>query len=411
MKKRTIICISCTALLLLLTGLLLWLFLPASVPVDNERPLAEIQKNDCYIENMLMAEAIFNVRDGFGDVDAQELAREADIKLECRRQISPTEFYYVVGYGTYRCFIFTDENNIVRHVLYCSSFQTTAEVQKEIKLCNAHSWDSHESCEYGLAKIGIELGNLTRGWKRQYILADGVLIIETPFAIAEGETKYHFYTDEEWETARKEWGGYTILPIDKQNQPIKASKDIFATERACQNADTRAVTDGNTAEESSITVNKETAETCSAEQHQEMIDAQKERMLASLQAHGSEMEQIALEIIAQNRNGIYSSYRTDTKYLQQKEKQTDYVPVTGTELNQLLDSGVDSDVFSFICATPESDNFQNGCCFFSDLTDSCDILFCRLALVYTEEAPTETEYFHPEQIAPCWYYVKQWLGY
>lgn len=220
MKKRAIICILCVVLLLTLIGLFLWQYQTAAVPVDNERSLAEIQKSDCYIENLLMAEAVFNVRDGFGDVDAAELARETGLKLECRRQISPTEFYYVIGYGTYRCFIFTDEENVVEHVLYYTSFQTIADVKKEIEWRNARGWDFYEANEYGLAGIGIELGNLALGVKKQYILADGVLIIEAPFMTSEGVTEYHFYTDEEWETAREQWGGYTILPIDKQNQLI-----------------------------------------------------------------------------------------------------------------------------------------------------------------------------------------------
>lgn len=219
--KKKIICILCIILSLLLVGLLAFFYQTLTVPVDNERPLDEIQKSNCYIKEMLLAEAIFNVRDGFENVDAAELARAADLKLECRRQISPTEFYYVVGYGTYRCFIFTDAENIVDRVLYCTAFRTIADVRKEIDRSNTAGWNFYRSDEYGLAEIGIELGNLTRGVKREYILADGVLIIEAPFVADETEITYLFFTDEEWQSAREQWGGYMILPIDKQNQSIE----------------------------------------------------------------------------------------------------------------------------------------------------------------------------------------------
>ncbi len=218
--KKTTICTLCIIFALLLIGLFIFLLYPSEIPVDNEKSLAEIQKDRCNLEQMLLAEAIFYVRDGFRDVEAAELAQEAGLKLECRRQISATEFYYVVGYGTYRCFLFTDAEDIVDRVMYFTKFRTIADVKKDIELINAAGRDYYSSNEYGLAEIGIEIGMLTGGFTREYILADGVLVIETPFFAGEGETLFHFYTDEEWKTAQEQWRGYTILPIDKQNQPI-----------------------------------------------------------------------------------------------------------------------------------------------------------------------------------------------
>ncbi|MBQ6430695.1 MAG: hypothetical protein IJJ99_02300 [Oscillospiraceae bacterium] len=220
MKKWLFFGAICIVLLLLLISLFLYFCNNTSVPVDNERTLSEIQTCTCSIKEMLLAEAIFNVRDDFEDVDAAELAHDAGLKLECRRQTAPNEFYYAIGYGTYRCFVFTDANNIVDRVLYCTEFRTIADIQKEIDQVNAAGLDFYTSNEYGLAEIGIELGNFTGGYTREYILADGVLIVETPFMNGGDETTYHFFTDEEWSLAREQWGGYIILPIDKQNQSI-----------------------------------------------------------------------------------------------------------------------------------------------------------------------------------------------
>ena len=75
--------------------LALWLFPPA-VPVDNITPAEDIISREYSLERLLLTKAIFDVRHGFEEVTAQQLARETGVLLECRRQITERQYYYVV---------------------------------------------------------------------------------------------------------------------------------------------------------------------------------------------------------------------------------------------------------------------------------------------------------------------------
>lgn len=92
--------------------LALWLFPPA-VPVDNITPAEDIISREYSLERLLLTKAIFDVRHGFEEVTAQQLARETGVLLECRRQITERQYYYVVEGCGYQCFLFADEDDIL----------------------------------------------------------------------------------------------------------------------------------------------------------------------------------------------------------------------------------------------------------------------------------------------------------
>ena len=60
--------------------LALWLFPPA-VPVDNITPAEDIISREYSLERLLLTKAIFDVRHGFEEVTAQQLARETGVLL------------------------------------------------------------------------------------------------------------------------------------------------------------------------------------------------------------------------------------------------------------------------------------------------------------------------------------------
>ena len=217
MKRKVTISILCIMIFSIACGAV-FLFLNRPVSVDNTTPVEQIITKDYGLKKLLLAEATFYVRDGFEKVTVQDLAREIGLKLECKRQTSDRQFYYVVCGDGYRCFLFTDEFDIIHNVLVVHDFVTIKRTRECVSLYEnlPDPILLTESAEHSFCELWRTCGHSTGYWHRLFILQDGVLVLKEPYAQSVGAPAYFYYTDEEWESACGEWDGFTILPIDKQ---------------------------------------------------------------------------------------------------------------------------------------------------------------------------------------------------
>lgn len=212
--KKTVLCIG--SVLPIISIILVVLFCNPNIKVNNTTPAKELVTRKYDIEKELLAKAIFYVRRGFGDVKARDLASEVGFKLECKRQISDTQFYYVIV-GYYRCFIIVDEKDVVQEVLNVRDFPTV-EQTKEWLNRDDPDFEGYiiDTGEYEFCTLwrDITKGSVIRSF--QFTLQDGVMIMQ--FTNKLSKAKYTFFTDEEWQQVYdKDWGqGFVILPIDKQ---------------------------------------------------------------------------------------------------------------------------------------------------------------------------------------------------
>ena len=212
--KKTVLCIG--SVLPIISIILVVLFCNPNIKVNNTTPAKELVTRKYDIEKELLAKAIFYVRRGFGDVKARDLASEVGLKLECKRQISDTQFYYVIV-GYYRCFIIVDEKDVVQEVLNVRDFPTV-EQAKEWLNRDDPDFEGYiiDTGEYEFCTLwrDITKGSVIRSF--QFTLQDGVMIMQ--FTNKLSKAKYTFFTDEEWQQVYdKDWGqGFVILPIDKQ---------------------------------------------------------------------------------------------------------------------------------------------------------------------------------------------------
>lgn len=212
--KKTVLCIG--SVLPIISIILVVLFCNPNIKVNNTTPAKELVTRKYDIEKELLAKAIFYVRRGFGDVKARDLASEVGFKLECKRQISDTQFYYVIV-GYYRCFIIVDEKDVVQEVLNVRDFPTV-EQTKEWLNRDDPDFEGYiiDTGEYDFCTLwrDITKGSVIRSF--QFTLQDGVMIMQ--FTNKLSKAKYTFFTDEEWQQVYdKDWGqGFVILPIDKQ---------------------------------------------------------------------------------------------------------------------------------------------------------------------------------------------------
>ena len=128
MKRRTI-ALSVGALLLVISITVSMLLYNSDIEVNNTRSAKELVTRKYGLEKELLAKAIFYVRRGFEEVNARDLAEEVGMKLECKRQISDTQFYYVIV-GDYQCFFIVDEEDIVQEVLTIRDFPTIEQTKE-----------------------------------------------------------------------------------------------------------------------------------------------------------------------------------------------------------------------------------------------------------------------------------------
>lgn len=210
--------------------LALWLFPPA-VPVDNITPAEDIISREYSLERLLLTKAIFDVRHGFEEVTAQQLARETGVLLECRRQITERQYYYVVEGCGYQCFLFADEDDILYDAMIFGGFASQADVKDIIADLENVGIDMtvDETSQFYL-RDNYRVVKHVPGIDYLYFpLADGVMIMSRPTLYNhEAEPQYYFYSDADWPAAEAEWkdrygmswsNPYNILPIDKTAWP------------------------------------------------------------------------------------------------------------------------------------------------------------------------------------------------
>lgn len=215
MHKRMIVLVLCIALVS--TILIVALNLHRSVAVDNTTPVEQLVTEDHGLMKLMLAKEVFYVRKGFEEVTAKDLAKYCDLTLECKRQVSDTEFYYVIMGDGYRCFIMTDNEDVVYQVLLTREFASIEEIKEVISVCAEYNFFLADANirEYSPDHFWRITGGGSFAWEYVLILQDGVLAWKEPFHDPSG-AEYHFYSDDEWKDVYKQWHGFVILPIDKQ---------------------------------------------------------------------------------------------------------------------------------------------------------------------------------------------------
>ena len=200
--------------LFLVSSVFLLLFHSRPMKTNNTTPANQLITKDHGLEKLLLAEAIFNVRKGFEEVTATDLSKEVGLKLECKRQVAETQFYYVIIGSGYRCFIITDSDDVVQEVLVVHHFATIVETQKCLDRYSNDDIHITEMPEHGFRELWRDIGHSSIYRNSLFTLQDGVMILQSIGDIA--PEKYFYFTDEEWKDAYDDWCGFMILPIDKQ---------------------------------------------------------------------------------------------------------------------------------------------------------------------------------------------------
>lgn len=215
--KRKILIFAASILLVIGIGVLIFVFgfQNTNIKVDNTTPAEQIVTKKYGLEKQLLVKEIFYVRRGFHDVNAFALAKEVGIKLECKRQVSEDQFYYVV-LGDYRCFIIVDEENIVQEVLTVRKFPTIAQAKKTVERLEKEDDGMYitDTFECGFRYLWRACGSSSVYLDFYFPLQDGALLIRTTGKIAKGQ--YLYFTEEEWQQEYEDWECFVILPIDKQ---------------------------------------------------------------------------------------------------------------------------------------------------------------------------------------------------
>lgn len=213
MKQKLIV----LAIILLLVLLAIILYLASgnyctAIEINNTTPVSKIA-TEYNLEKLLLIEAIFYVRSGFEDVNGFDLAKEVEVKLECKRQVSDTQFYYVVVGDGYKCFIVTAEKDIVQEVLVVRDFASIAQTKEYIEKYGSEI-SIVDTTAFRFCEIWRDCGYSSVYKNSLFILQDGVMIMQT---LGNKENaRYIYFTDEEWQQVYEDWGGFLILPIDKQ---------------------------------------------------------------------------------------------------------------------------------------------------------------------------------------------------
>lgn len=193
--------------------------------VDNITSADELITQDCSLESIYVLQALFSARGQFHEVDVGDLAREANVRLQCKRQLTHDCYYYIVqGHGL-RCFLFTDDEDNVQNIIAAYRFLTLDELRAiaedlaalyptPIRLTELQS-NSLDSTAYSCA--------YHQRVEYACILARDGLVIEEAFSPSSGKFPvYHYYTYEEWPAAEAIWQekvpswscNCQILPLD-----------------------------------------------------------------------------------------------------------------------------------------------------------------------------------------------------
>lgn len=224
MKKRRIIFAIAVIAVLSAVGALLLAVRPNRPQLSNTARVEDIVSHRYNLEQALLMEAIFNVRDGFEAVDAQALADEVGVKLECKRQLSPELYYYVWIADGYRCFVYADPDDVVQKVMVTYKFATINEVKALVKDAELYgrSTPINESEVYCMNSVADICCTGAGAYDFFIPLQDGVAIMERPSLASGKDPVYYYYTNEEWPAANAAWKDerpawnckYQVLPID-----------------------------------------------------------------------------------------------------------------------------------------------------------------------------------------------------
>ena len=223
MRKRIIAGILGIVALLAIMHTTLWYTWQPDV--DNITLASELITEDCSLERIYVLQALFSARSQFREVGVRDLAEEANVRLQCKRQIAPDLYYYIIqGHGM-RCFLFTDGEDNMQNIIATYRFLKLDELRAieedvsalypnpvRLTALQANSLDSTAySCAYHQ--------------RIQYacILAQDGIVIEESFSPSSGKFPvYHYYTYDEWPTAEAAWQEiipswdckYRVLPLD-----------------------------------------------------------------------------------------------------------------------------------------------------------------------------------------------------
>lgn len=224
MKKKYIIILS-FALLVILAVLLVFLFISQQPKVDNISPADRIITNDYPLERILMLEATYSVRSGFHAVNIKDLACETNIKLECKRQIAPEQFYYIVQGNGRRCFIFVDAEDFIQTIIATYRFPTLDEIQRLVDDTASLYADPVSITDlqtYSLKTTAYVCYHIPQYTYFCIQVQDGIVIMRRPSLTSGKDPEYYYYTYEEWPSANAAWQEkyaqwdcqYEVLPID-----------------------------------------------------------------------------------------------------------------------------------------------------------------------------------------------------
>lgn len=228
MKKRTKCMAICIALIVVLGIAAALLFVRFPVKVDNETPADELITKDYPLGKLLKLNAVAAISesDGIARSDICDLADWLDIKLECKRQTAPDVYYYIVAGDGYRCFLFTDENEVITNVVLTRKFVSIQEIKGIIdELAEVgFGMTVDETQKMDLCRSFYICGRARGAQDLYFWLEDGVMIMRRPFLGSDNPPEYFYFTEQDWQSSLRDgtvdsygWSNkYDLLPMDKE---------------------------------------------------------------------------------------------------------------------------------------------------------------------------------------------------
>lgn len=176
--------------------------------VDNTTPAEELISKEYSFERLSVLQALFSARSQFHDVSVKDLAKEANVRLQCKRQIAPDRYYYIVqGHGL-RCFLFTDSTDNVQNVIATYRFPTLDELRALVQDISALYPNPPRLTALQAYSLDSTAYSCAYHQRVQYacILAQDGIVIDESFSPSSGKFPvYHYYTYDEWPAAQAEW--------------------------------------------------------------------------------------------------------------------------------------------------------------------------------------------------------------
>ena len=229
MKKYTKCVAICAVLVVVFSLVAVLLFARFPVKVDNETPANELITKDYPLGKLLKLNAVaaLSEPDGIANSNIQDLADLLGIKLECRRQTASDVYYYIVAGNGYRCFLFTDEDDIITHAILTREFASIQEIKDIIdELIDAGAdMTVDETQKMDLCRSFYICGR-SQGCQELYFwLEDGVMIMRRPSLNSNIPPEYFYFTEQDWQEALRDgaeqtsgWSNkYALLPMDKED--------------------------------------------------------------------------------------------------------------------------------------------------------------------------------------------------